>query len=324
MISVSLLLTHSVMTNTLVEGNDTGVFKKLGSRVEIDDCVIRNHTDGVVGWTSSDTLLVKNSTIDSSSTSGVLCYASTVTILRNTIVKDNPVGVRGYYNSIPEIRGRSMIKDNAQEGLKCEIGSHAVVESTTIKGNFIGVLADTSSTPQLGRTSGGPSVGRNVIADNDTFEVDNNHLTATIKAEKNYWGASGPDTTKIDGRVDYTPWLHSKPDIEPEIEAVAGYVPNDLEFPGRYHLTYNYPNPFNPTTRLKYDVPAPGGIVQMVIYNIRGQRVTTLLNRSRPAGTYTVTWNGKDDRGQPVASGVYFVRMSAGSFKQIRKIVLLK
>jgi flagellar hook assembly protein FlgD len=65
-------------------------------------------------------------------------------------------------------------------------------------------------------------------------------------------------------------------------------------------------------------------MVQIVIYNIQGQRVVTLLDERRPAGIHAVMWDGRDGAGEPVATGVYFVQMRSGSFKETKKIVLLK
>jgi flagellar hook assembly protein FlgD len=62
----------------------------------------------------------------------------------------------------------------------------------------------------------------------------------------------------------------------------------------------------------------------MAVYDATGRRVRTLLDEDQPAGARDVTWNGQDDRGNPVASGVYFYKMTAGKFSQTRRMVLLK
>jgi hypothetical protein len=88
-------------------------------------------------------------------------------------------------------------------------------------------------------------------------------------------------------------------------------------------LAQNYPNPFNPSTRIKYSL-ARNSQVSLSIYNVAGQLVKTLVNETRTAGPHAVTWNGRDDRGAPVASGVYFYRLVAGDFTMTRKLTLLK
>ncbi len=93
--------------------------------------------------------------------------------------------------------------------------------------------------------------------------------------------------------------------------------------PQQFELLQNYPNPFNPETAISYRLPAVSQ-VQLEIYNPIGQRVRTLVNRRQAAGRYTVQWDGRNDAGQPVASGVYIYQLKAGErFVQSRKMVLL-
>ncbi len=88
-------------------------------------------------------------------------------------------------------------------------------------------------------------------------------------------------------------------------------------------LLGNYPNPFNPETTIKFTLREKRK-VSIDIFNTRGQKVTTLLDEVRNAGNQSVIWNGKDEYGHPVASGVYFYQMKAGIFSQTKKMVLLK
>jgi hypothetical protein len=94
--------------------------------------------------------------------------------------------------------------------------------------------------------------------------------------------------------------------------------------PSSFALHASVPNPFNPITTITYDVPAGGADVSITIYDVSGKRVREIVNARRPAGSWSVQWNGVDDRGARVASGVYFYRMRAGAFVETRKMVLLK
>ena len=85
----------------------------------------------------------------------------------------------------------------------------------------------------------------------------------------------------------------------------------------------NSPNPFNPETNIRFSLPASGE-VELCIYNILGQRVRTLARRSFASGEHNVIWNGTDDNGDPVGSGVYFARMVAKGGTRMRKLLLLK
>src|SRR5690349_15606188 len=108
------------------------------------------------------------------------------------------------------------------------------------------------------------------------------------------------------------------------IGAVTTTGVGDTSLPTSFALHANVPNPFNPTTTISYDVPRGGADVNIAIYDIAGRRVRELVNEHRTPGNWSVQWNGEDDRGQRVASGVYFYRMRAGSFVETRKMVLLK
>jgi len=96
-----------------------------------------------------------------------------------------------------------------------------------------------------------------------------------------------------------------------------------LHLPDQYTLRAPYPNPFNREVMVEYVLPE-GGEVGLVVYNILGQRVRGLLEGHRPAGYHRVVWDGKDDGGRSVATGMYVVRMQMSEFSQARKVVLVK
>jgi hypothetical protein len=91
----------------------------------------------------------------------------------------------------------------------------------------------------------------------------------------------------------------------------------------RATLRQNYPNPFNPSTIVAFDLPARER-VRIEIYDVLGRRVATLTDRAFDAGRHRLIWDGKDDRGHPVASGVYICRLDAGAARDSRKMVLAR
>ena len=95
------------------------------------------------------------------------------------------------------------------------------------------------------------------------------------------------------------------------------------DIPEEYSLGQNYPNPFNPTTKIDFALPRTGD-VSLVIYNLMGQQVRTLLAKNMEYGFHTITWNGLDQSGRPVSSGVYFSELRARSFRQTKKMLMLK
>lgn len=93
--------------------------------------------------------------------------------------------------------------------------------------------------------------------------------------------------------------------------------------PGEFALHQNVPNPFNPVTSIKFDLP-DGGEATLEIFDVSGRLVRTLVSAHYPAGRYEEVWNGTSDAGRPVASGIYFYRIKAGRFVDSRKMILLK
>ncbi|MCB2230118.1 T9SS type A sorting domain-containing protein [bacterium] len=99
---------------------------------------------------------------------------------------------------------------------------------------------------------------------------------------------------------------------------------NDRDnLPEGFGLAQNYPNPFNPTTEIQFSLPSSGQ-VRLEVYNVLGQLTNVLVDRYLSAGSYTAEWNGTDQSGAKVSSGVYFYRLTTGEFSEARKMLLLK
>jgi len=118
----------------------------------------------------------------------------------------------------------------------------------------------------------------------------------------------------------------TQPKIAPEFLQTSGITQSTLS-PDQFALLQNYPNPFNPETTIRYDL-AEDANVSVVVYNIRGQKVKTLINQSESAGRYTVPWNATDDFGVQVTAGVYLYRITAEYngqiFSETMRMVLLR
>jgi len=100
-------------------------------------------------------------------------------------------------------------------------------------------------------------------------------------------------------------------------------VDNFAELPNEYQLHNNYPNPFNPTTTISFSIPENSN-VKLEIYNSVGQLVTQLVNQNYAPGKYTSLWNGRNDFGAKVNSGIYFYRITTNNFAQTNRMVLMK
>jgi hypothetical protein len=112
------------------------------------------------------------------------------------------------------------------------------------------------------------------------------------------------------------------------------YGPTSIDSPGdrvgnlpkTFTLSQNYPNPFNPSTTIQYDIAATSGTVpvEINIYNIRGRLVRKLVDQEKEPGRYQVQWDGHDEQGRAVSSGVYLYRLETGNFISTRKMVMLE
>jgi hypothetical protein len=121
----------------------------------------------------------------------------------------------------------------------------------------------------------------------------------------------------IDGNYDYSKV------VEVDLSAITG-VEDEKRY--TFALEQNYPNPFNPVTTINYTIPnvvdaklASGTNAKLIVYNMLGQQVRTLVNEVKPAGNYQVQFDGSN-----LPSGIYFYTLSYGEFLQTRKLVLLK
>ncbi|RKY65739.1 MAG: hypothetical protein DRQ02_09820 [Candidatus Latescibacterota bacterium] len=116
-----------------------------------------------------------------------------------------------------------------------------------------------------------------------------------------------------------------------QVKALVKVVP-----PSRYELLPNFPNPFNPATTIAFSIPGTSRQAaqpsagqatvrcRLLIYNLLGQKVKTLVSETKAPGRYKVQWDGTDEGGHRVASGVYFYRLIAGDFIKTRKMLLLQ
>jgi hypothetical protein len=109
---------------------------------------------------------------------------------------------------------------------------------------------------------------------------------------------------------------NSRPDYT--LDKVSG-----VDTPKAFSLGANYPNPFNPMTKISFALPEAQDVA-LVVYSLDGRKVATLLNETRSAGEHEVVWTGRNDAGQLVASGTYFYKIFAGPYTEVRKMTLMK
>ncbi|NOZ57870.1 MAG: T9SS type A sorting domain-containing protein [Calditrichaeota bacterium] len=137
------------------------------------------------------------------------------------------------------------------------------------------------------------------------------YVDQSVLEGKTYWYKL--ESVSYDGsRVEHGP-----------ISVTFGLTTQSVELPDHFELGQNYPNPFNPTTELRYQVPEATD-VRIVVLDATGRLVKTLVSGKITAGQHTARWDGRDENGRVMGSGVYFVKMVAGDYVQIRKMVLVR
>ncbi len=261
---------------------------------------------------------VRNGTVVGA-TDGIICTGA----LSNFVIENNAITVSGA-NGITCVGGDPPIRGNTitqcASGIYCDNLATPVIRANSIKDNGVGVTALNDANPNLGQGCSGscvgsgscPSEGGNSFKTNSSHDAVNLSPSITLMAECNFWKKK-----KISGAVDSAPEMGSDPlPVSP--------FPDGTDTPRSFALSPNHPNPFNPVTTLRYEVPAPGGQVSIRIFDVAGRLVRTLVNANETPGYHEQTWAGLNERGDPVASGVYFVQMIAEGFVQTRKMVLLK
>lgn len=120
--------------------------------------------------------------------------------------------------------------------------------------------------------------------------------------------------------------VYAEGESGPSNEATAYFIGVDEDhsgIPGKFALMQNYPNPFNPGTTIRYEIPK-NSFVDVSIYNIKGERVKSLVQRSQDPGIYMTHWSGENDAGHLVAGGIYIFILKAGEFRESKKMIFLK
>ncbi|HIB29263.1 MAG TPA: T9SS type A sorting domain-containing protein, partial [Candidatus Marinimicrobia bacterium] len=159
----------------------------------------------------------------------------------------------------------------------------------------------------------------NVTVDIGPSSVDNDTTTAVLTLSfTEEWSGSAFVTAFV---CDEVP-SHCDSEMFSVLVQQLG-VDDIVVLPEVFVLRQNYPNPFNPVTTIAYDIPEIAN-VRIDMYNILGQKVRTLVNGTHQPGVYHVRWNGTNDFGNPLSSGMYFYRISSEQFISVKKLVLMK
>ncbi|MBN2410560.1 T9SS type A sorting domain-containing protein [candidate division KSB1 bacterium] len=196
-----------------------------------------------------------------------------------------------------------------------------VPAGASISGEPDSVTTDTTVT----LTIGGPGIIRYKYVINDTSGAWSDEFTITDNPVIQLNGLENGKsyTVYVKGRNSAGTW-QSQPEYASsktwtvELDNTGIRQKNSFQSPAQFRLYQNSPNPFNPSTNIKFDLPEPGFITLMV-YNLKGKKVTTLISGKYNQGSYTINWNAAG-----LSSGLYYVVLQAGNLTERKKMILLK
>ncbi len=251
------------------------------------------------------------------------------------------LGVSG--NAMTATAASPIVEDcvfrRASTGVTVSGGAQATFSGCEFYGNNVGVSVADSSRPVFSRCVFDSSLSCHVFCTGAAepvlggslddacdfrpgppFMVFNNG-TSEVSAEYCFWGGVCFDPGWYTGFVDYAPWTDAS---HAETYTECPTSVDDGDTISTWSLGDNFPNPFNPTTQITYDVPSPGARVVLQVYSPTGKLVRTLKDSYLSPGRYSSEWDGRDGDGAPVSSGVYLYRIRMGDFSDQRKMVLLK
>ncbi|MCK4513421.1 right-handed parallel beta-helix repeat-containing protein, partial [bacterium] len=312
-----------------------------GSSPTIRNCIITNcistaSAGGISCEGSSPT--IENCTFADNSASyggAILCYSGSVSDITGCTFYDNEASRRGggiyCYGASPTIAGCTLSDNaggNAGGVVACDGGSSVTVENT--------IVAFSTESPGVSCETGGS-------ASLECCDVYGNSGGDWVGCIASQYGAEGnisQDPLFCRGENPDAPYtLHSDSPCAPDHNPTCGLIganavgcaasgkdgsePGDLELA---HLRPNTPNPFNPETRITYTVPGDWSEcpVLLSVYDATGRLIRTLVSARQSAGTYDVTWDGRDADGRMVASGVYFYRLDLDGDSETKRMILLK
>lgn len=312
-----------LLNSHVIDAGGNGLELGLGVVAIVDGSTIEDlGGSGVVCDSCSAQSRIVNSTVRAAGVHGAYLQRVHGFQIDSSVFEGNvSAGLR--FESADGPISQSRMEDNAG-GIVCIEYSSPVVEGSRINQNQSGISAAEGSFPILGYGSIG---GNNCITNSSGYLVSNlSDLYTPILAHHDYWGAICCKPSKLFGNVSCDSCQTASTCDGAAAVVVAPLVERALasNLPDRLDLVSAAPNPFNPTVRIRFAVPAGGGRIQLVVYNVRGQRVAVLENRNVPAGYHDSVWNGADSSGRALASGVYFVQMTSTGFRKAMKVVLLK
>jgi hypothetical protein len=322
------------IAETIINGDneDQVLYLDGVQNVTIQDMSIINSSSSAIKCTQNSNPDLVNLSISNNTGKGIICDYNSSPTIRNVLIADNDyVGIKCLHNSNPVIINTTISHNwhNYYGGaIICFYGSHPILVNSILWNNFPQEIEfyswgePNSITVAYSDIQGG-EIG---VVTNNNGSI--NWLDGNIDEDPLFADPQNgdyrltEDSPCIDAGTAFFEWqgiilLNMTPDeyfgIAPDMGAYEWEgVNNDKQeiIPFINKLYGNYPNPFNPETMISFSVAQTSLFVILDVFNIKGQKVKTLVNEALPAGKHSVVWDGKDEKGKNVSSGVYFYKLN--------------
>jgi len=290
----------NLIQNDQITNCDYGIDLIYASNDKITGVTLSGNHVGVIANAANGTVF-ENTTISGSDSMDVIAENSTVLFLDDCSFDTSKVLV--HEGSVVYVSQRNDVDITVTQNGQ-ELTSAADVIVTNADGDTMAVLlTDTTGAAKV-------AIGEWAILSDTPFGTveEQNPFTFDTKIEDDF----GQVTVAVTSDTAVT--------IDIIVDAIDGELGN---LPKTYVLQQNFPNPFNPVTTIKYQLPKASDVM-LKIYNILGQSVISLINERQEAGYKSIIWNGMNESGAKVSTGIYFYVMEAGNFRSIKKMMLLK
>ncbi len=346
--AISFFRSNSTVSNCKIFNNRAAAFQS-GANIAssgqiinnlIYDNVTANGNTPQINWGATNVtppMVIRGNTISGGlyTNAGGISFLPIGTaniIIENNIIRKNRYGIAFAASTITAYVNNNIIDSNNIQGSPSLGGSginfnapnpmNVICTRNKIRGNLWGITIQGGAKPNLGNigNSDTTDIGLNQLYWNTNsgqiFDLYNN-TKDSIKAENNYWGTTNLDSVEAHifhkpdldtlGLVDYLP-----------IRTVTSVGSNPVSLINEFKLYNAYPNPFNPTTNISFEVGRKMNVA-VNIYDLTGKLVQTLFNGVRETGRYEIQFNAS-----MLSSGVYFYRIEADGFTDTKKLILLK
>lgn len=350
--TINLFRSNPIISNNKIYGNRRSAIisganipsspQIIGNYIYENNVYGENYPQINLGAANPDTLVIKDNIIRGlySPAGGIALFP--IGSIQNCIIENNIITKNSYGIAFLNTHINAIVKNNTIDSnninpnplsggsginLNGDSTIKVIISGNKIRWNLWGVTVQNRARPNLGDLNNPDTSvhGWNYIYGNfhnDTIVDLYNNTPDSMKAENNYWGTNNLDSIEAHifhkpdnpalGFVDYIP-------IMPPIS-----VKNENGIIPKFFKLYDaYPNPFNPQTKISFDVSFSGKemkpLIRLLIYDILGRQISTLVSGYIKPGIYEVEWDASE-----FPSGVYFYELTAGSFSQTKKLILLK